>query len=292
MIGLIATADRLEPELVAQATATLNAAGIGVKPAHNLTETWGNSPAGTPESRAHGVMEMAADPAVTALLAVKGGYGSIQVAGLLDWPKLAGLGKPIIGYSDTTYLLNGWVRHGLEAWHGPMLKDIALEPERADVRALVEALKAGALGVHPRASAQARTLCAGRAEGILWGGNLSVLASMAGSSWVPAGMPGSILFIEETGERIHKLDRWLHQLKHAGLLAGLRGVLVGRMTDIDDYAPFPYGFSVEEMLGQVFGPLGIPVVTGLACGHGGVNVPLPLGRRIEIVATKDEVTIR
>ena len=290
-IGLFATADRLERALVDAAVGALEGAGFGVKVASNLDKQWGGSSAGTPEERAWGLMELVSDHDVSALLAVKGGYGSIQLADLIDWPKMAISGKPVIGYSDLTYVLNGLVGCGLEAWHGPMLKDIALEPGRADVVTLLDALKAGRLDISPAVYAHSQALIEGQAEGTLWGGNLAVLSSMTGSPWELSGMAEHVLFFEEVGERIHKLDRWLHQMKHAGLFEGLRGVLVGRMTHIDDSETSPYGFGVEDVLRQVFGPMGVPVVTGLACGHGGTNFPLPLGRRVRIHATKQGVTI-
>jgi muramoyltetrapeptide carboxypeptidase len=127
----------------------------------------------------------------------------------------------------------------------------------------------------------------GRAEGVLLGGNLAVLAALVGTPYAPP-LDGAILFLEEVGEAPYRVDRWLTQLRHAGWLAAVRGVVLG---DFVRCHPGDHGVPIEDVLADRLGDLDVPVVRGLPAGHGDQNAALPFGRRVVLDADEGTLTV-
>ncbi|MBP6899143.1 MAG: LD-carboxypeptidase [Burkholderiaceae bacterium] len=224
-----------------------------------------------------------ADPGVAAIWCLRGGHGSARLLPHLDLAAVRAAAKPLIGYSDITALFALWAQAGVPALHAPMpASDLLLPGQVAEAQAdaaalfavLREGLAEGAL-LAPELQPGAWRLHGagdGRATGRLFGGNLAVLAALCGTPWEPRlrDGEGGLLFIEDVGEAPYRVDRLLLQLRLAGVLDGLAGVLVGRFSEADDATP---------VLQDQLGALGLPVLAGWPSGHGRPNRPLPLGLR-------------
>ncbi|MFV2083118.1 S66 peptidase family protein [Micromonospora sp. LOL_021] len=236
--------------------------------------------AGTDWQRAADLAEAFADPAVRGIVCARGGYGTQRVVDLLDMAAVRRDPKVVCGYSDITALhLALWRGARLATVHGPVA---AWDDERTPAvsagslrRALMEPVPT--VVTRSPDEAGAAVLVPGRADGILLGGNLTVLAASVGTADLP-DLTGAILLIEEIGEPPYRVDRLLTQLRRAGALDGLAGVAVGQFTDCADR----HGVDVAQVLAERLGDLGVPVLGGLPLGHGqtpravGLGVPAAL----------------
>ena len=217
-----------------------------------------------------------ADPEVDALLALRGGYGCLRLLPGLDRGLLKSAAKPLIGYSDITSLHAVWTQLGLPAWHAPMpASDWLQDGGWADAERLSTALQRGVqAGDSLQAPAPHALNRPGIASGRLLGGNLAVLASCLGTPAMP-DLAGCILFLEEVGEEPYRVDRYLAQLRHAGQLDRVAGLLLGSFTEAD---------SCDAVLADHLHRIGCPLLAGWPSGHGQPNHPLPLGLRVELDA--------
>ncbi len=235
--------------------------------------------AGDDDLRADELRWALTDPAIRAVIAARGGYGTARVLGLAS-EAIDGLAERprwIVGFSDLTALLSATLRlAGLQAIHGSMVCQVGRRGKETRDR-LVALLEGGA----QRPIAKLQTLVEGRARGPLVGGNLTVLTHLVGTPWMP-DLRGAILFIEDVGERPYRLDRCLVHLRQAGALEGVVGVVIGDLTDCEPQG----GEAVAvEITSRFCRDLGVPAVAGLPAGHGPVNVPLVLGAMVELDAS-------
>lgn len=229
--------------------------------------------AGPDADRAADLIAAYEDATVDAIWCIRGGYGAGRLLPLLP----AGLAqrhpKPMLGYSDIT-VLHAWaLGQGRLGLHSPMPGSELVKPERAeDAAAIVgwlrDGLPAGAELRAPQPDADMRV--GGHARGRLIGGNLTLLAALAGTPWAP-DYRGAIVFIEEVGEEPYRVDRMLLQLAHCGALDAAAGFVIGSFTDAD----YP-----REELRRGLVALGKPLVANWPSGHGTPNRPLPLGAQV------------
>lgn len=227
--------------------------------------------AGTDAERLASLQAAIAAPDVRAIVAARGGYGTMRIVDAIDLSPLATRPKVFVGSSDLTVLGCALARAGIVSIHGPMVETIGKAEDPMVLDRLFRLLEDpspmddGELALD--------VLKAGRAEGRLFGGNLSLLASLAGSATLP-DFRGAILFLEDVGERPYRIDRMLTQLLRADALAGLAGVLVGDLTDCNpkDETPGPLETIVERL-----SPLGVPILAGYPAGHGGRFLAIPHG---------------
>ncbi|GAA4981876.1 LD-carboxypeptidase [Kitasatospora paranensis] len=233
--------------------------------------------AGADLDRAADLQQAWLDPAVAAVFCARGGYGCQRMADLLDWGVLARAApKPLVGFSDVTELHRLFAaRLRVATLHGPMPGTGAFaDPQSVEHlrRVLFEPTSVRALPL------AAPALVAGTAEGVLAGGNASLLASSIG---VPGyGLPdGCLLFLEDTGEEPYRLDRILTQLRRAGVLQSAAGVVLGDFTDCGDPQ------ALADVMHDRLAGLGIPVAAGLPAGHGKLNLTVPLGLRARMTAS-------
>jgi muramoyltetrapeptide carboxypeptidase len=210
------------------------------------------------------------DPEVAAVFCARGGYGCQRIADLLDWAALAEAGpRVLVGFSDVTALHQAFAtRLGLSTIHGPSVSGLGSgdEESRAHLRAMLFEPAEGTTLTPTRA----RRLVAGRADGVLAGGNIALLAAEAGTStWRPA--TGCIAVLEEIGERAYRLDRLLTQLLRSGWFDGVRAIALGEFTDCASPE------AVRDLAMDRLAPLGVPMVSGLPVGHERRNLAFPLG---------------
>jgi muramoyltetrapeptide carboxypeptidase len=238
--------------------------------------------AGAAAERARALDEAWADPAIRAIFTVRGGYGSAQVLPFLDGRRIRDARKIFVGYSDITSLLCLHLLNDLVCFHGPMLERRLSRGEAGyDRRTLLETLTNPApLGELRPDSLQ--TLHAGDARGMLVGGTLTQLVSLLGTPWAFMPPRGSILFLEDIGERPYRIDRMLTQLRQARMLEGVAALVFGTFPDCDEPRG---GYRVEDVLASLTADLGIPVLFGFPSGHTrGPTWTLPFGVRAQVAA--------
>ncbi len=229
--------------------------------------------AGDDRSRAADLHEMFVDPEVGAIIAARGGWGSLRVLEHLDFDLIRRHPKLLVGFSDVSSLLAALdERAHLISLHGPTLTSLP-KLEEASIDALCSVLRQGTLGpVRPEAP---RLVRARRTSGRLVGGNLATLVSLLGTPYMPT-TAGGLLLLEERGEKPYQLDRMLTSLRLAGVLEGVRAVLLGDFVHCGRPA-------LAVVLAALEG-LRVPVVTGYPFGHGGRNVVVPIGARAVLEA--------
>jgi muramoyltetrapeptide carboxypeptidase len=215
-------------------------------------------------------------------VAVRGGYGSVQILPFLDPARARSHVKPFIGYSDNTSLLT-WLTQQCRtvAFHGPMIA--ARFSRGADgydrdtfTRCLCRAEPMGEI-VHP----QLETLVAGEASGTLVGGTLTQLAGSLGTPFAFCPPDGAVLFLDEVGERPYRIDRLLTQLRLAGILARVSAVVFNELPQCDEPGGSPAARATVASLMKDFPG---PVLFGLPSGHtNGPTLTIPLGVRARVV---------
>lgn len=228
--------------------------------------------AGTDRDRARQFTDVWLDPEIKMVLAVRGGYGCLRLLPLLDLERLAATPKILAGFSDLTVLLNEFAaRTGLVTFHAPMLNTLG----RCDDASLDSflALLAGKIKSPIRPDGL-HILRSGNGRGPLIGGNLACLGHLVGTPHEPS-WEGAILFLEDTGEPLYRVDRMLTHLERAGCLRGLAGLILGTFTNAKGEEESWSEQAWERAL-EVAGD-DYPVWGNFPVGHGGRNLSLPMG---------------
>jgi muramoyltetrapeptide carboxypeptidase len=228
--------------------------------------------------------EAVGDPDARAIFCARGGYGAMRILPEVDPAPLLAAPKLLVGFSDVTPLHVALNRAGLATVHGPVVTQLGRAPEAA-VRHLAALLARDAPPAGPwdapapgAGLAGTAAIRPGRVSAPLVGGTLAMLAHLCGTPWQPR-LEGSILFLEDVGEKPYRLDRFLTQLRLAGALDGVAGVALGRFSDCSaaglDGIDVVRGFARE---------LGVPALEGIPAGHDDDHFALPLGARATLVA--------
>ncbi len=235
--------------------------------------------AGTVERRARELEEMFARDEVRAILCARGGYGSNYLLKELDLKKIKAHPKIFVGYSDLTTLLTYFADvAGFVTFQGPMVAKDFARPDGVDLFSWQSALQ-GLSKWDLEPDAAVKSLVEGSAEGILYGGCLSMLVASLGTPY-EIRTAGTILFIEDVATKPYQIDRMLMQLKLAGKFADVQGIVFGEMLDCVQTRDKDQGYTLEEVVLRVVGDLGVPVAYGLRSGHvSRGNITLPLGVR-------------
>lgn len=245
---------------------------------------------GTDEERLADLNQALRSPENDAVWCLRGGYGTMRILDRVDWGALVERPRPLIGFSDNTALHLALHHRGVVSFHGPHPATPELtEFSRAGLlRVLTRAEPAGVLPLPDGGAARARTLVGGRAEGPLVGGNLALLAALAGT---PYGVraEGAVLFVEDVGEAAYRVDRMLSQLLLSGALDGVAGVVVGAFTESPDEEGLP---DAMEVIADRLGGLGVPMASGFPFGHVEESWTLPLGVRARLDADAGTLELR
>ena len=231
--------------------------------------------AGTVAQRAEDLCWALTDPTIDAAWFTRGGFGTAHLLEAIPWEALDG--RPVIGFSDATALFTAMAARGVSgAVHGPVLHSLADHPDERSLARLRRLLLEGGAEVLAGRQVAGPPVAT---EGPLVGGNLCVLASLAGTPFAPCA-DGSILLLEEIGERPYQVDRLLTQLARSGALDGVRGVALGEF--IAPRHPADADIDMTEVLHDLLEPLGVPVVADLPIGHGAANAAVRLGARVRL----------
>jgi muramoyltetrapeptide carboxypeptidase len=239
--------------------------------------------AGTAESRAAAFQGAWADPSIAAIVAARGGYGSVHLLPLLNPGVFNAAAKPFIGYSDNTSLLT-WLNQvcRIVAFHGPMIEGRFAKGESAYdldtfTRCLCRAEPAGAI-TDPRVE----VIKPGEASGMLVGGTLTKLTSSLATPYAFDPPHGCVLFLDDVAERPYRLDRMLTQLRLAGVLVRVSAIVFGVMPGCDEPGGGP---TARDVMAELLKDFAGPVLFGLPSGHtDGPTLTLPFGVRARVLA--------
>ena len=241
--------------------------------------------AGTDEERLSDFQEVLDNPEIKAIICARGGYGCVRIVDEIQWASLLNHPKWIVGFSDVTVFHQRINILGLPSIHGTMPLNFKENSNEA-LTTLLQHLE----GNHQSISIPSHPMnIEGIAEGILIGGNLSILFSLLGTD-DEVNFQDTILFIEDLAEQLYHLDRMLFAFKKAGVLGQIKGLIVGGMTDMKD-TTIPFGKSLEEIIIEHIKPVNISLAFGFPAGHINDNRALVFGKKI-MLEVAEEVTFQ
>ncbi len=299
-VGLIAPASGvLDPKTIREGRENLESLGFRVKLGQHLQKRYGYL-AGSDEERIEDLHHIFEDKDVKAVMALRGGYGSIRILSKIDYDLIRRHPKILIGYSDITALtLAIHQMTGLVTFHGPVaISSFSDYTQEYFTKALSIPEAMGEIQ-HPRPESELHpgsdfnTICGGMALGRLIGGNLTLLTSLIGTPF-DVDTRDRILFLEEVGEEPYAIDRMLTQLSLAGKFEAAAGIVIDRCSQcgIREYKPaFPNSLGVEEVFIDRLKHLRIPVLFGFSLGHVANKPTLPLGVRATLNADERKLVI-
>jgi muramoyltetrapeptide carboxypeptidase len=248
--------------------------------------------AGSDENRAKELMSLYQNKEVSSILCFKGGYGASRIVDLLDYDIIKKNPKILAGYSDVTVLLNSiYEKSGQITFHSEM--GISLERsdmDQASKLLFFHMLEGSFPSVLKNISKPAQTVVDGRTQGILIGGNLSLVTQMINTPYFP-DVTGKILFLEDVDEEPYSLDRMFCQLKLLGVFEKVKGIILGYFTDCEPSSTRKNTQTVDDIIQTYFGKLTCPVLKDFECGHHHPFVPLPIGASVRLDATQQTVTV-
>lgn len=230
--------------------------------------------AGKDEDRVEDLHQMFSNPAIDGILCIRGGYGSNRILELIDFDLIAANPKPFIGFSDITSLHMAIYKNtGLITFHGPVGKSSWPEYTRNSWVDVLHDAKKPLYEIPSEQKDVAYTINSGKSTGILLGGNLTVLTSLLGSDYLPS-FDNAILFLEDVGEDIYRVDRMFSQLKLSGILNKINGLVFGKCTNCDESAN---GLSLQQVFDDYLLDLEIPAFYGAMISHEELNLTIPVG---------------
>ncbi|MDY3790368.1 LD-carboxypeptidase [Bacteroides fluxus] len=248
--------------------------------------------AGSIRQRLEDLQEAMDDEKAKAILCSRGGYGAVHLVGKSDFTKFREHPKWLIGFSDITALHNEFQKNGFASLHAPMARHLAVEPEDDFcTQALKDILFGNILAgeeafgyVCPRHKLNHE----GTGTGILRGGNLSVFYGLRGTPYdLPA--EGTILFIEDVGERPHAVERMMYNLKLGGVLEKLSGLIIGQFTEYEENKSL--GKDLYGALADLVKEYDYPICFDFPVGHVTANFPMINGAEVTLEAGKKEVKL-
>lgn len=266
----------------------------------NLLQSWGlevvlgetvdasyHQFAGDDDLRARDLQRFIDDDSIKAIIAARGGYGTVRMIDKVDFKRFATNPKWLVGFSDITVLhTHLFTNYGAQTIHGQMPVNIP-DASAHSLETLRQALFGGELNYINTPNALNRT---GEASAQLIGGNLSLLIAVSGSV-SDLDYTGKILFIEDVSEYLYAIDRMMRCLKRAGKLKNLAGLIVGAFTDAKDNET-PFGQTVPEIIMDVVKEYDYPVCFDFPAGHIPDNCSLVFGKKLHLSVNEQQVTVK
>lgn len=288
-VGLITPASYIDDDGLQKAVSNLEALGLRVVMGKHIRSLYG-SLAGTDAERLADLHSMFANPDIRGIWCARGGYGAARLLEDVDYQLIRRNPKVLVGYSDITALHAALLQAaGLVTFHGPVgsstftdytlaqLHAVLFEPQESH---LIEVASAQQEQAEADALYKTAVITGGQAEGQLIGGNLSLLASLAGTAYLP-DIKGKLVFIEDIGEKPYRIDRMLTTLRQAWPLEQAAGIVLGVFADCEAKEG-SRSLSLQQTLKDRLGDLGIPVCYGLSFGHIEHMTTLPVGVRARL----------
>ena len=267
-IHIISPSGAIDPTYIHKAAARLSHHGHQVSIAPHACGQYGRF-SGTPEERIADLQQAIDSPNIDAILCSRGGYGAVQLLPHVDLRPLLDEPKWVIGFSDISAIHAALLSVGVASIHASMAKLLAERGAGDSCSMLLLDVLQGRLPHYGVASHPLNRR--GEAVGMLVGGNLAVLSGLISTPY-DIFKPGRILFIEDIGEEVYKVERMLHTLRLNGVLAGLQGLVVGRFSNY--HSPDRNGETMEQMISRMVEPYGYPVAFDFPLGHVDDNRPL------------------
>lgn len=287
-IGMVAPAGYMLPEKVQTCMHVLREWGYHIKVGNTVDSHSHNYFSGSDKERLKDFQNLLDDPEVKAILCVRGGYGIGRIIDRLRFKNFKKNPKWIIGYSDVT-ILHSHIHRNYEiaTLHAPMAAAFNEEEWQNE---FVQSLKLTMEGESIRYQSTPHEFnIKGEAIGELIGGNLSLLAHLIGTS-SDIKTRGKILFLEDVGEYLYHVDRMMYQLKRAGKLEKLAGLIVGSFSEMKD-TDRPFGKTAYEIISELVSEYKYPVCFGFPVGHTRENYALKVGIGYKLKVTKNKVTL-
>jgi len=264
--------------------ARLEQRGYRVSLARNVDHVFRDYLAGPDDERVEEFNHYLRSDDVDAIVFARGGYGSMRVLDRIDYDAIRRNPRPIVGFSDITALHAAVaLRANVASFHGPMLNLDFHDGLTPDIEEWLFAVLSGAAPLTHRFAPE-QVLCDGDAEGVLFGGCLSLTTSLTGTPydfWIDDG----IWFWEDVDEGTYRLDRMLTHLDLSGRLRRIRGVLIGTLKGCGSET------DLAALLHEKFGSRGIPVVRDLPFGHLGNNLLMPIGAPVRVSTSDGAFTV-
>lgn len=286
-IAIIPPAKAIDPAYVTEAIKHLNEWGLEVVLSENIYSKH-HQYAGDDRQRIMALQNLLDSSEIRAILCARGGYGTTRIIDQLDFSGFNKHPKWIVGYSDITVLLARLYRIGISSIHGPMPVNFGDEGSGSSLERLKNLLFTGRM--EPiRFDGNTRNRW-GRGTGTLVGGNLSIIANCIGTP-DELSTANRILFIEDVEEYYYRIDRMLVQLKRAGMLKNLSGLIIGhftRMQDNDD----PFGADIQDIVLDQVAEFDYPVCFGAPIGHEVPNFPVAVGSEVSLEVSDVEVVLK
>lgn len=286
-LGLVAPASPIYEESVfEEMLVNLEGLGFPLKLGKHVRDQHGYL-AGTDEQRASDLMNMFQDDSVDAIMCIRGGWGCNRILPLLDYEVIKNNPKLLVGFSDITSLhMALYSQSDLISFHGPVGKSVWTDFTKQAFQNITQNGEKTEFSI-PAEFDDSFVVQPGKAKGRLFGGNLSVLSSMVGSEYLPS-FEGAILFLEDIGESVYRIDRMITQLKLAGILDQIHGFVFGKCTDCSAGAN---SLTMQQVLEDHIKPLGIPAFYGAMISHEDNNITLPVGMEAEIDADRRTIQV-
>lgn len=283
-IAILSPAGIIKPQNVYRALPYLEEQGWQPYVTPNTFKRYGTF-AGTPEQRYSDLEKAFLDPDTRAILCSRGGYGVVHLLERLSKLNLRRDPKWVIGYSDISALHALMASQGIASIHSPMAKHIA-DQRGADIytKALFDILRGKGSTFNAEPHPYNRH---GSVSGTLYGGNLAVLTALIGTKY-DILRPDTILFIEDVSEPIYKIERMMYSLRLSGVLARIKGLIVGQFTE---YSPDVDNETMEDMIRRCVEPYSYPVMFNAPVGHVDQNAPLIEGGRVTLTVNSTIASI-
>jgi muramoyltetrapeptide carboxypeptidase len=250
--------------------------GVTTKSEHNFFSA-------NDEVRAGELQTYLNDTSIKAIFSARGGYGSIRVLPYLNFSSFKKSPKWLVGFSDIT-IFHAYLNSVLDiaSIHGTMASRFELNNAEESLRSLRDCLFGAPVEYTWKSEKFIRT---GKTDALIVGGNLSNMCSLIDTPY-EYFIDGCVLFIEDIDEHLYQVDRMLQQLKLGGVFKRIKGLIVGKFTDIKD-TESPFGMSLEEIIGEAVSNYGFPVAFGFNAGHEEPNLALKLGSTVRFEVSEE-----
>lgn len=290
-IIILSPSSKIDKTFLKGANKRLKFWGVEVVFAKHAGSTHGTY-AGSIRQRLEDLQEAMDDEKAKAILCSRGGYGAVHLVGKLDFTKFREHPKWLVGFSDITALHNEFQQNGFASLHAPMARHLTVEPEDDfSTQALKDILFGNTLAGEEAFSyicPKHKLNHEGTGTGILRGGNLSVFYGLRGTPYdIPA--EGTILFIEDVGERPHAVERMMYNLKLGGVLEKLSGLIIGQFTEYEENKSL--GKDLYGALADLVKEYDYPICFDFPVGHVTANFPMINGAEVTLEAGKKEVRL-
>nr|WP_240986822.1 LD-carboxypeptidase [Acididesulfobacillus acetoxydans] len=290
-VGLVAPSGPVpKPEIVDAAVAKVLELGFNVKVGESCRGSYGYL-AGCDEVRANDLNAMFADPLISGIISMRGGYGALRILDKLDYRTIARNPKVFVGYSDITCLHLAFNKMcNLVTFHGPMATtDMLPDFDAFSKESFLKAITAnGPLDMLNNPSGEPiKCLTKGKASGPIVGGNLSLISALMGTPY-EIDTKDKLLLLEDIDEHPYRVDRMLTQLRLAGKFAQCSGVIIGDWNNCVPEEGKP-SLSLMDLVEGIIAPFGKPAIYNFKAGHSQPKITVPFG--VEAVLDADSCTL-